>query len=73
MHKILQKKHKIFKLLLTNKKKWVKIKLVLAQRAHGLKSGSLAQVVEHLTFNQVVRGSSPRWLTKNLGFKFLRS
>ena len=27
------------------------------------KSGSLAQVVEHLTFNQVVRGSSPRWLT----------
>ena len=68
MHKILQKKHKIFKLLLTNKKKQVKIKLVLAQRAHGLKSGSLAQVVEHLTFNQVVRGSSPRWLTR-LGFK----
>ena len=26
--------------------------------------GSLAQVVEHLTFNQVVRGSNPRWLTK---------
>ena len=26
--------------------------------------GPLAQVVEHLTFNQVVRGSSPRWLTK---------
>ena len=25
--------------------------------------GPLAQVVEHLTFNQVVRGSSPRWLT----------
>ena len=24
--------------------------------------GPLAQVVEHLTFNQVVRGSSPRWL-----------
>ena len=24
--------------------------------------GVLAQVVEHLTFNQVVRGSSPRWL-----------
>ena len=24
--------------------------------------GILAQVVEHLTFNQVVRGSSPRWL-----------
>ena len=35
-----------------------------------LKLGSLAQVVEHLTFNQVVRGSSPRWLTK-LGFKLL--
>ena len=26
--------------------------------------GPLAQVVEHLTFNQVVRGSSPRWLIK---------
>ena len=26
--------------------------------------GPLAQVVEHLTFNQVVRGSSPRWLTE---------
>ncbi len=25
----------------------------------------LAQTVEHLTFNQGVRGSSPRWLTKN--------
>ena len=24
----------------------------------------LAQVVEHLTFNQVVPGSSPGWLTK---------
>ena len=24
---------------------------------------SLAQLVEHLTFNQVVRGSIPRWLT----------
>ena len=33
------------------------------------KSGSLAQVVEHLTFNQVVRGSSPRWLTNLLGRK----
>ena len=29
------------------------------------KYGPLAQVVEHLTFNQVVRGSSPRWLTKD--------
>ena len=26
--------------------------------------GPLAQVVEHLTFNQVVRGSSPRWLMR---------
>ncbi len=26
--------------------------------------GPLAQVVEHLTFNQVVRSSSLRWLTK---------
>ena len=31
--------------------------------------GILAQLVEHLTFNQVVRGSNPRCLTnkKNLG------
>ena len=29
---------------------------------------SLAQLVEHLTFNQVVRGSIPRWLTIYLGF-----
>ena len=27
--------------------------------------GALAQVVEHLTFNQVVRGSNPRCFTKN--------
>ena len=27
--------------------------------------GILAQVVEHLTFNQVVRGSNPRTLTVN--------
>ncbi len=26
--------------------------------------GILAQLVEHLTFNQVVRGSNPRCLTK---------
>ena len=30
----------------------------------GIFYGPLAQVVEHLTFNQVVRGSSPRWLTR---------
>ena len=38
--------------------------------------GPLAQVVEHLTFNQVVRGSSPRWLTRKeeiFGFPFLLS
>ena len=29
--------------------------------------GPLAQVVEHLTFNQVVRGSNPRCFTKNYG------
>ena len=29
------------------------------------KYGPLAQVVEHLTFNQVVRGSSPRCLTRD--------
>ena len=34
-----------------------------SQNERKAKSGSLAQVVEHLTFNQVVRGSSPRWLT----------
>ena len=27
--------------------------------------GRVAQVVEHLTFNQVVRGSNPRTLTEN--------
>ena len=27
-----------------------------------IKDGLLAQVVEHLTFNQVVAGSSPAWL-----------
>lgn len=29
--------------------------------------GRVAQVVEHLTFNQVVRGSNPRTLMKNSG------
>ena len=29
--------------------------------------GPLAQAVEHLTFNQVVRGSSPRWFTTFYG------
>ena len=33
--------------------------------------GPLAQAVEHLTFNQVVRGSSPRWLTFFLIFPSL--
>ena len=43
-----------------------------SQNERKSKSGSLAQVVEHLTFNQVVRGSSPRWLTNQLGlFKVL--
>ena len=27
---------------------------------------SLAQLAEHLTFNQGVRGSNPRWLTMKL-------
>ena len=27
--------------------------------------GPLAQAVEHMTFNHVVRGSSPRWFTIN--------
>ncbi len=30
----------------------------------GLNDGPLAQLVEHLTFNQVVGGSIPPWLTK---------
>ena len=29
-----------------------------------VKNDSLAQTVEHLTFNQGVRGSNPRWITK---------
>ena len=31
-----------------------------------VKYDSLAQLVEHLTFNPVVRGSNPRWVTKML-------
>ena len=31
-----------------------------------LRYGPLAQVVEHLTFNQVVRGSSPRCLSNDM-------
>ena len=34
-----------------------------ATPAKKIKYGPLAQAVEHLTFNQVVRGSSPRWIT----------
>ena len=30
-----------------------------------MKYGRVAQLVEHLTFNQVVRGSNPRTLTVN--------
>ncbi len=68
-NKKLQKCDKKMKIVLTNYEKRFKIKLVLThERLTGFKLGSLAQVVEHLTFNQVVRGSSPRWLTK-LGFK----
>ena len=33
------------------------------------KDGILAQVVEHLTFNQVVRGSSPRCLMNEEGLQ----
>ena len=33
--------------------------------------GPLAQVVEHLTFNQVVPGSSPGWLTNQDSRKVL--
>ena len=32
---------------------------------HNGRNGRVAQVVEHLTFNQVVRGSSPRCLTRD--------
>lgn len=31
---------------------------------------SLAQLAEHLTFNQGVRGSNPRWVTKNRAIPF---
>ena len=34
------------------------------------KVGRVAQAVEHLTFNQVVRGSNPRTLIVLLFFKF---
>ena len=33
-----------------------------------IENGILAQSVEHLTFNQVVRGSNPRCLIRLLGF-----
>ena len=33
---------------------------------------SLAQLAEHLTFNQGVRGSNPRWLTKRKPFEIKR-
>ena len=32
----------------------------------------LAQSVEHLTFNQGVRGSNPRWLTKKYAVQQIR-
>ena len=34
---------------------------------HKLEFGRVAQSVEHLTFNQVVRGSNPRTLIVNVG------
>ena len=46
-------------------------KVIVSLQIH-IEDGILAQVVEHLTFNQVVRGSSPRCLIKRnlieLGF-----
>ena len=36
------------------------------------KFGSLAQLAEHLPFKQGVRGSNPRWATKNPGCKCVR-
>ena len=39
--------------------------LLLLVSYHIYMLGPLAQVVEHLTFNQVVPGSSPGWLTYN--------
>lgn len=36
----------------------------LSSRKHGQPYDSLAQLAEHLTFNQGVRGSNPRWVTK---------
>ena len=34
--------------------------------------GPLAQAVEHLTFNQVVSGSSPEWLKKEKSLETLK-
>ncbi len=36
-----------------------------------IRYGRVAQVVEHLTFNQVVRGSNPRTLIVTLGNKII--
>ena len=46
------------------------VRIQLAQLALSA-YGVLAQSVDHLTFNQVVRGSSPRWLTTMPGMKVL--
>ncbi len=37
---------------------------LVGYNSQGLENDSLAQSVEHLTFNQGVRGSNPRWVTK---------
>ena len=50
---------KILKNLLTSRYKWVIIIKLLK-----ITYEPLAQLAEHLTFNQGARGSNPRWLTK---------
>ena len=63
MIKKLQKHEKNMKKRLTEHEKCSNI---LEYLFHGYIFGPLAQVVEHLTFNQVVRSSSLRWLTKRI-------
>ena len=48
---------------LTNGKNYAILHWFEARAASAVAYDPLAQAVEHLTFNQGVRGSIPRWLT----------
>ena len=54
-----KKSQKNIKNLLTYREKWVIITKLSTKTTHE----PLAQLAEHLTFNQGARGSNPRWLT----------